>query len=252
MASAQQREQQQEQQQQPQQQQQERQLVNWIPSTLVDKTKDYLISFEDFPLEITPYTRFEQNGLGVRISGLRLFFLLQSMQNENRSTYGNSSDAQQLLLNKRTTTTTTKTAAANFGVANRRKQSCKNVCFKNVATDKRNTIKLIHAKLKVPPCIDRLLKLVEVSPRGDRFQKRFVLNSYIINVITCTKCNRSCLRDALNTLYDHDDKCVREVSSLLNRDEANFYKPPNCSNMKRAGQCFKSQNCKGCNPLCNK
>nr|CAF32809.1 late expression factor 2 [Orgyia ericae nucleopolyhedrovirus] len=202
----------------------------WSPSfinntQLIDKTKDYLVPVEDVHVEIGPYTRFERGGLYVRLSGLRLFYLLKAKSS----------------------------AGANAVVPNARvgKKSCRNVCFA-ATDDKRNVAKLIRSKLKLPPCMEHLLRSLERAPRGDRFKKRFVFNCYIANLLTCTKCRKECLISAMKTLYDYDDKCVREFESMLKRDENDMYKPPNCCNMKRDKMCFKSQTCKGANPLCNK
>ncbi|QWO71660.1 LEF2 [Orgyia pseudotsugata single capsid nuclopolyhedrovirus] len=205
----------------------------WTPSfikcpQLIDKTKDYLVPVEDVHFEIGPYTRFERGGLYVRLSGLRLFYLLKT----------NSSVG-------------VKAVVPNARVG---KKSCRNVCFAAIVAtnNKHNIAKLIRSKLNLPPCMEHLLKLLERTPRGDRFRKRFVFNCYIANLLTCTKCRKECLIAAMNTLYDHDDKCVREFESMLKRNDDDLYKPPNCCNMKQDKLCFKSLTCKGANPLCNK
>ncbi|ABY65840.1 late expression factor 2 [Orgyia leucostigma nucleopolyhedrovirus] len=196
-----------------------------VNGNVIDKTKDYIVPVEDIDFEIGPYTRFEMNGTCVRVSGLRLFHLKQIA----------AKSVNVVSVNMRA-----------------RKKSCRNVCFASIINNKTNVVKLIRAKLNLPPCMDRLLKMLETSPRGDRFKKRFVFNCYVANLLTCTKCCKTCIIEAMYTLYDHDDKCTREVVALFTRDEEDVYKPPNCVNMKRDKMCFRSLTCKGANPLCNK
>ncbi|QHB21784.1 lef2 [Artaxa digramma nucleopolyhedrovirus] len=204
--------------------------ILWNPSLtskLVEKTRDYLVSIEDFDLDLNPYTQFEQGGQFVRVSGLRLHYLLKNNQHSSASS-----------------------SFATTAVAKRseKKRNCRNVCFETASENKENVIKLINNVLRLPPCMQNLLSLLSAKARGDRFKKRFVFNCYILNLITCTKCDRSCLVNALNVLYDNDDKCTREIMSLCNKDQ--LYKPPNCVNMKNL--CLRSSICKGNNPLCNK
>ncbi|UJZ88983.1 lef-2 [Erannis ankeraria nucleopolyhedrovirus] len=207
------------------------QILLWdasITSQTVNKDNDYMITIEDinFNIEIGPYTRFVQNGQCILISGKRLFYLLKQ---------DNIKPGM---------------IAADVSNIKYKKKSCKNVCFKSVLLNKNSVIGLIKKKLNIPPCIDNLLGQIKLSPRGNRFSKRFVLNCYVANLLTCVKCNKNCLMAAMNILYDNDAKCVREFESLLTKNE-DIYKPPNCVNMKKNQMCYMSQLCKGSNPLCN-
>ncbi|AGR56866.1 lef2 [Hemileuca sp. nucleopolyhedrovirus] len=198
----------------------------------IDKTKQYLVLVEDFDFEIDCYTPFYNNGQCIKIFGTILFHLIK---NKNKKTI--LSPAASLKIKPSTIDTT--------------KRSHRNVCFKSVSSNKKNIIHLIKSTLRMPPCMLNLLNLIEIAPRGGRFKKRFVFNCYIVNLITCTKCNKHCIVDAMNTLYDYDEKCMREFFHLINKNNSP-YKPPNCANMSKSNLCFKSSQCKGSNPLCNK
>ncbi|AWW14475.1 lef-2 [Hyposidra talaca nucleopolyhedrovirus] len=201
--------------------------LEWKPSQSnksIDKKRDYVVPMENFDFDVTCYTRFTDDGQSVVIPGLRLFYLVKN-QIERDETQSNVS-------------------ATSFT----KKKSCRNVCFKQALSSKQKVIDLLRSSLKLPRCMDSLLQIMSESPRGNRYRKRFVLNCYVANLLTCTKCNKSCLIAAMNVLYEHDDKCVREFFSLINKT---LYKPPNCVNMKTDKLCDKNSNCKGSNPLCN-
>ncbi|ABF47450.1 LEF-2 [Clanis bilineata nucleopolyhedrovirus] len=209
------------------------QTLVWNPSidkNNVYKNAEYLVNFEDFDLELNPYTVFDQGGICVRVSGLRLYYLL----NNN-------------MLNKATLEAV---ATGSGGAQKKFKRSNKNVCFGSVRT-RSDIAELIRGKLKMPPCMSTLLNQLLMRPRGDRYEKRFIFNCYIANLLTCTKCDKKCLLSAMSMLYEHDTKCVREFQTLLIRNE-DVYKPPNCVNMQKKNLCNRSNTCKGSNPLCNK
>ncbi|QUJ09308.1 lef2 protein [Gynaephora ruoergensis nucleopolyhedrovirus] len=203
--------------------------LSWNPSIiskLVNKTRNYLVSVEDFEFELNAYTQFEQGGQCVLVSGLRLFYLLRNKERETvAATTPASADRQRI-----------------------RKKSCRNVCFQGTFKCKSHVTKLINDTLRLPPCMRSLLTALSARARGNRFKKRFIFNCYILNLITCTKCDRNCLMQALSVLYDGDEKCAKELESLCGKET--LYKPPNCANMKDL--CLKSHECKGSNPLCNK
>ncbi|AIU41349.1 lef-2 [Sucra jujuba nucleopolyhedrovirus] len=209
-------------------------LCEWTPHNhnSIDKTKMYSVPFEDFNMDVNCYTRFNENGQNVCMSGLKLYYFVRA--------HGTNTAAD-----------TSKTGGAKkFGDKKAfSKKSCRNVCFMAVLNSKKAVADLIKSKLKMPPCMLSLLRLLETAPRGNRFQKRFVFNCYVANLVTCTKCNKNCILSAIAKLYDHDDKCVREFESLMRKD--NLYKPPNCVNMKKKMLCKQSTDCKGSNPLCN-
>ncbi|QYC92733.1 Late expression factor 2 [Trabala vishnou gigantina nucleopolyhedrovirus] len=195
----------------------------------VDKNKQYLVPFDEFNLDLSAYTIFHEDNKSVIVSGLRLYYLIK---------------------NRNKTIVETNKGGGVVVDSKYKKKNCRNVCFLSVQDNKKNVVMLLKSSLKMPPCMDKLLKSIEQSPRGNRFKKRFVFNCYIINLITCTKCDRACLKEALSQLYNHDSKCVYELNSLVDRSER-AYKPPNCINMNKSGMCFKSHQCNGINPLCN-
>nr|QYF10647.1 late expression factor 2 [Buzura suppressaria nucleopolyhedrovirus] len=198
--------------------------LEWKPSLSnkqIDKQRFYIVPIENFDFDLTCYTQFTEDGQSVLIPGLRLFHLMRNTLERNE----------------------TQSAAVLT-----RKKNCRNVCFKKAFTNKKDVIALLRSSLKLPECINNLLNLISISPRGGRYRKRFVLNCYVANLLTCTKCNKNCLFVAMQVLYDHDDKCVREFHALINK---NLYKPPNCVNMKNDNLCNKTNDCKGSNPLCN-
>ncbi|QAT90299.1 LEF-2 [Spodoptera exempta nucleopolyhedrovirus] len=200
-------------------------LLLWTPSNIdtIDKSADYSVALQDVPaLQITSLTPFTDNGLRVKINGTRLFYLLK-----------NYKEPQQVFDN------------ANM----KKKKSLKNLCFKSIES-KNQVVAVLQSKLRMPDCMQRFLKEFEVRPRGNRFRKRFIFNTYIVNVLTCTKCNKACLTNAMALLYQHEEKCVKEFDRLLFND--NPYKPPNCENLKSKDRlCFKKEMCKGKNPICN-
>ncbi|ADD73827.1 LEF-2 [Lymantria xylina nucleopolyhedrovirus] len=188
----------------------------------VNPDADYTVPLEHFDIEVSPYTVFERGGTCVRVSGRRLACLLRN---------GVGGDASR-----------------PFAAPPSRKKSCKNVCFKGVK-NKRELEQRLTNKLNLPPCMTDLLRQFEIRNRGDRYRKRFVFNCYLINTTTCTACDRRCFVDAAAALYERDEKCVREMMSLLRRDDC--YKPPNCAKMSQESLCFKNVTCRGTNPLCN-
>ncbi|AKC91651.1 lef2 [Lambdina fiscellaria nucleopolyhedrovirus] len=226
-------------------------LVIWKPSLNcndVDKSRFYTVPVDNLDVELTPYTQFNNGALCVIVSGLRLFHLLRnknradiiaSLSSSSLSSSSSSSSFLSKRLNKQSFLT-------------KNKKSCKNICFQKTV-NKADVIRLLESKLKMPPCIKTILKEINCCPRGGKFRKRFVLNCYIFNLITCTKCNRRCLTEAMIVLYCGEEKCVREIESMAQRGhEETLYKPPNCVNLKKENLCFKSDQCKGANPLCNK
>ncbi|WBB27172.1 LEF-2 [Mythimna sequax nucleopolyhedrovirus] len=202
-------------------------LLLWTPRNInaatIDKTSDYIVSLADIDINVTALTPFVDNGLRVRVSGLRLYYLIK-----NKHEISDTAD--------------------NYAAAPKHK-SMKNVCFKNL--DERDVIvKVLNQKLRMPDCMVRFMNDFLIRPRGNRFRKRFIFNSYVANVLTCTKCNRQCIADAMATLYDHDTKCVQEFNKIIFKDT--IYLPPNCDNMKNKDKlCNKLGTCKGKNPVCN-
>ncbi|AAZ67498.1 late expression factor 2 (lef2) [Trichoplusia ni single nucleopolyhedrovirus] len=196
----------------------------------IDKNVDYRILIDDFDIDFTPYTVFENDGTTIKIPGLRLYYLLK-----NKRIYEDSMESQ---------CNSNKTF----------KKSLKNVCFaKAIKGGKNSVVAIIKSKLRLPPCIQTLLSDIETRPRGNRFRKRFIFNCYIVNLITCTTCDKQCIVDAISALYLHDDKCTREFEKLLNRDK-DVYKPPSCLNMQNKERLCPNKSgmgCKGRNPLCN-
>ncbi|ACI28719.1 agip17 [Agrotis ipsilon multiple nucleopolyhedrovirus] len=209
-------------------------LLSWTPSNTnnletINKDADYIVSLDDVPLQVTPFTQFVDNGLRVRINGMRLYYLLKNKD---------SSDEK-----RRSSGSAKSSSSSSY-------KNLKNVCFKS-ASVKSEVAQMLRAKLKLPDCMQRFLADFEVMPRGKRFRKRFIFNTYIANVVTCTKCAKLCLLDAMSLLYEHEDKCVQEFERILFKN-ATLYKPPNCVNMKNKDRlCFKSGTCRGSNPICN-
>ncbi|ABI35786.1 late expression factor 2 [Ectropis obliqua nucleopolyhedrovirus] len=206
--------------------------IVWNPSVTqsqIDKSKMYKISIEDFDIKLSSHTQFEENGLCILVSGLRLYYLIENKNLASTQFNGINTDC----------------VKAKF-----KKKSCKNVCFQKLSQDKDAVVRLLLLKIKMPPCMAAILKLITMSVRGNRFTKRFVFNCYIANLITCTKCDKNCLQDAMNTLYENDDKCVREFDTIIRKNE-HLYKPPNCVKLAKDKMCYKSVACKGSNPLCN-
>lgn len=204
------------------------QLLSWIPQNIdaIDKNSDYVVSLDDVDLDVGPFTPFIDNGLRVRISGVRLFYLIKNKQNGPCG------------ITDATTAATTK------------RKSMKNVCFKCI-DNKNDVVKVLTQKLRMPDCMTRFMNEFAMRPRGKRFRKRFIFNSYIANVLTCTKCNKLCTLNAMSILYEHDNKCVQEVDNILFKNTT-VYLPPNCVNMKTKDKlCYKLGMCKGKNPVCN-
>nr|AJP07540.1 late expression factor 2 [Helicoverpa armigera nucleopolyhedrovirus] len=206
-----------------------RQLL-WNPSickSKIDKKAVYLVRFEDFELNLSPYTQFEQNGLLVRVYGTQLYHLLDNKTNNATTVYDR------------------KQAIAKNGMH----KSLRNVCFVNTQYKRQHIINTLRKALKLPACIELILKDILVRPRNGRFRKRFVFNCYISNLLTCTKCNKQCIERAMIALYQNDEKCVREFQSIFN---IKTYKPPNCDKMAQKDKlCHRSLSCKGSNPICN-
>ncbi|AIE47743.1 lef2 primase associated protein [Peridroma alphabaculovirus] len=204
-------------------------LLSWTPSSCasdIDKDADYAVVPGELPIDLTPFTPFLDNGLRLRVSGVRLYYLLK-----NRDKF----DAA---------TATAEQQRRPF------KKSLKNVCLRQVQ-NKQGAAKALTAALRMPDCIARLLAAIEIQPRGNRYRKRFIFNAYVANVLTCTKCNKRCIVDAMALLYEHEEKCTLEFDRLLYRSET-IYKPPNCANMKNKDKlCCKTTACKGTNPICN-
>ncbi|ABM05442.1 late expression factor-2 [Maruca vitrata nucleopolyhedrovirus] len=193
-----------------------------ITASCLDKKATYLIDPDDFidKLTLTPYTVFYNGGVLVKISGLRLFMLLTAAPIENE--------------------------IKNY---NFKKRSKKNICMKEC----NNVVDMLNSKIDPPPCIRKILRDLKDSnePRGGMYRKRFILNCYIANVVSCVKCQNRCLINALTDFYNHDSKCVGEVIHLFIKSQ-NVYKPPNCQKMKTIDKlCPFNGKCKGLNPICN-
>ena len=195
----------------------------------VDVDAVYTIPVEDYPLELTPYTQFMHGGLSVRIAGKRLFYLMK----QNRFTAASETGG----------------AGVAATLEKSRWKSKKNLCLKLV-TSKREVVVVLKQKINLPQCMIGLLDLIEERPLGDRYSKRFVLNCYLVNVVTCTKCDKRCFLNAMRLLYCDEEKCVKEIFSLLYKKQ-NIYLPPNCVKMKANKLCMKSGKCKGSNPVCS-
>ncbi|AUF81647.1 late expression factor 2 [Malacosoma neustria nucleopolyhedrovirus] len=193
----------------------------------VDVDAVYTIPVEDYPLELTPFTQFTHGGMSVRISGKRLFYLMK----QNRFV----DDGEM--------------ASAATAVEASKWKSKKNLCLKHTST-KQEVVAELRKKLKLPECINRLINLIDDRPLGDRYSKRFILNCYLANVVTCTKCDKKCLMNAMRLLYCDEDKCVKEIFALLYK-KSKVYLPPNCIKMKEQKACFKRGGCKGANPICS-
>nr|AFS52022.1 DekiORF145 [Dendrolimus kikuchii nucleopolyhedrovirus] len=198
--------------------------IVWSPllkASCINKQQDYLIDPDDFmdKLILTPFTVFDKGGVLIKISGLRLYTLL-------------------------TTTTTTTDNNINC-VKSVIKKSKKNICFKNC-----NLVETLLSKLNMPPCIKKILQDLSV-PRGGAYRKRFIINCYINNLVSCIKCKNACLVEALTHFYQGDSKCVNEVIHLIVKSQ-NAYMPPNCYRMKTVDKlCPYLGKCKGLNPVCN-
>lgn len=199
-----------------------------ITSGNVDKTRTYIISAEDVNIDLTCFTTFADGGLNVIISGARLYHLLRAGK------IGESDDV-----------------IDSAKIARRPIKNKKNVCFDSVGgSGIKNIIKKLHHLLKMPPCIVKILKDIEIRPRHGRFRKRFIINCYVANVLTCTKCNKQCIINMMANIYRHDEKCIKEFENILYKNEV-IYKPPNCNKMLQEKLCLKSMSCKGANPICN-
>ncbi|QEI03631.1 LEF-2 [Rachiplusia nu nucleopolyhedrovirus] len=193
----------------------------------IQKDKSYKIRIDDFNVDLTAYTVFDEGGLTITISGTRLFYLMK-----NKQILEDSLEAQ-CVTNKKY------------------RKSLKRICFDSISDKKTVVIVLKKHLPKMPPCMSNLLDELLIRPRGERFRKRFIFNCYIANSVFCKKCDRLCLQTAMSLLYENDDKCEREFCKLLDRGE-DVYKPPNCNNMKNKEYlCPISGTCKGRNPICN-
>nr|AFN21114.1 LEF-2 [Bombyx mori nucleopolyhedrovirus]AGX01228.1 LEF-2 [Bombyx mori nucleopolyhedrovirus] len=197
-----------------------------ISASCLDKKATYLIDPDDFidKLTLTPYTVFYNGGVLVKISGLRLYMLLTAPPTINEI------------------------KNSNF-----KKRSKRNICMKECVEGKNNVIDMLNSKINMPPCIQKILGDLKKNnvPRGGMYRKRFILNCYIANVVSCTKCENRCLIKALTHFYNYDSKCVGEVMHLLIKSQ-DVYKPPNCQKMKTVDKlCPFAGNCKGLNPICN-
>lgn len=204
--------------------------IPWTPllSNLdnIQKDRTYSIRIDDFTVDLTPYTVFNEGGLTVAVSGTRLYYLMKNRILQE--------DSLQIQCESK----------KNF------RKSMKNVCFKNCRS-KKDVVLRIKNSVNLPSCMLKLLDEILIRPRGNRFRKRFVLNCYLVNVIRCKKCGYFCLEDAVALLYKHDSKCCREFNKLCLREE-NVYKPPKCENMKTKERlCPISGKCKGANPMSN-
>jgi lef-2 len=194
-------------------------VVLWTPTMPIDKKAIYAVDPDDFidKINLSPYTVFEEGGSLIKLSGLRLHLLL-----------------------------TTKFETTNNKSVFEGKRSKKNICMKNT----KNIIHLLTEKMKMPPCIKKFLKDLQ-EPRGGMYRKRFIVNCYILNVVTCTKCNNQCIMSAFSDFYKGDIKCVNELTHLMIKSQ-DVYKPPNCSKLKSVDKlCPIVGQCKGSNPICN-
>nr|QKO28892.1 lef2 [Spodoptera exigua multiple nucleopolyhedrovirus] len=143
-------------------------------------------------MQVTCLTPLFDNGLRVKINGHRLYYLIK-----NKDQY-----AEAL------------TPKNNKWSLNNIYKSHKNVGFQNVSSIN-NVVDILKTKLNMPDCMLRFLVDFHVRPRGRRFRKRFIFNAYIANVITCTKCNKLCLVEAMSYIYGFDEECGQEFDRLL-------------------------------------
>lgn len=204
-------------------------LLKWNPSINeknIDKSAEYTVPIEDFDIQLSPYTIFEEGATCIRLSGLRLYHCIINKKKENE-------------------------ALVTIHPKRQYSKSNKNICFKSVSGNRCDVIRLLRSKIKMPPCMERILDLIDIRPRGDRFRRRFIFNCYIGNAIACKQCTNSCLIAAMGAVYHFDEKCTKEFQNVMFKHE-NVYKPPNCATLHKEKLCFKSIICKGSNPLCNK
>lgn len=185
---------------------------------------------DDFDVELSPYTVFARDGQYVKMKGSRLINLLNT--------------------NKRVNPFLTKfKPALPNGDARSGRKSLKNMCFQRYHT-KKAVSEALTTHLDLPPCMLNNLMLIKAAARGKRHSVRFVFNCYVRFVVGCAKCNKLCIKEALSALYDHDDKCVRELDWVF--DAGSDYMPPNCTKMKdKYFMCKRAGQCKGANPIHN-
>lgn len=215
-------------------QQQQDQITMWNPSMKmsdIEYARMYLINPDDFgdKLALTPFTAFKSGGVYMKITGLRLSTLLKPSPLPPLNNNDNNEEKK-------------------F-----KKTSKRNVCFQTMESAKLSVF--LSQKLpNMPPCIRKILADLESTqgnPRGGMYRKRFILNCYICNVLTCTKCDSRCLLEALTQFYNGEPKCVAELMHLMVKSQ-NAYKPPNCHKMKTVDKlCPNPFTCKGANPICN-
>ncbi|AGE89965.1 LEF-2 [Spodoptera littoralis nucleopolyhedrovirus] len=201
-------------------------FVIWNPSIEnLDRNVQYLVRVDDFDFDVSPYTVFAKNGMYVIMSGNRLKSLFN--------------------LNKRVNPFVTK---FKENTNSSKRKSLKNVCFKMYLSSKKAVIDAIANNVELPECMSRNLRLLKVQCRGNRHSIRFVFNSYVRTVFGCTKCDKRCIRNMLAVIYDHDDKCVREIDYIFDGD----FVTPNCAKMKdKYSLCHRTNKCKGTNPIHN-
>ncbi len=205
--------------------------ITWTPllSNIenIQKNRNYKIRINDFNVDITAYTVFDQGGLTLTITGTRLYYLMKNKRHHEDSLHSMCATNKQY------------------------KKSLKRICFDSI-TDKKEVVSMLKTRLpKMPRCMSQILDDLVARARGERFRKRFIFNCYIANTITCPKCDKNCLEQAMAVLYEQDSKCEREFSKLLLREQ-DVYKPPNCNNMKSKEKlCPINGFCKGKNPICN-
>jgi DNA primase large subunit len=186
----------------------------------IDKKATYIIDPDDFidRINLSPYTVFEKGGVLIKITGLRLHLLLNTVHSKT--------DIPTVI----------------------KRKSKRNICMK-----KNNGYDIVYTlkkNINMPPCIKTILKDLQ-EPRGGKYRKRFIVNCYIVNVVTCIKCQNKCLFEALADFYRSETKCLSELTHLLIKS-TNVYKPPNCSKIKSVEKlCPIAGLCKGSNPICN-
>ncbi|AKR17323.1 LEF-2 [Urbanus proteus nucleopolyhedrovirus] len=209
------------------------QTLVWNGQSNIDPKQNYWLCLDNFEhVNLTPYTSFNDGATMIKMSGVRLKYLINYINKHEECKRTNVNDH----------------ASKYAGKVN----NCKNVCFKNIKTAK-EAMCALRERLRLPPCVLNIINGILASPRGDMFDKRYVLNTYILNVVSCQKCDNVCISHVMQLLYNNETKCVKEFQSLLKKSEnlSLHYKPPNCAKLLSKGICRRSSNCKGRNPICN-
>ncbi|AAR28901.1 lef-2 [Leucania separata nucleopolyhedrovirus] len=212
--------------------------IMWNPSlnNSIDHDASYLIRPEDFDIEISPYTSFSHDGRYVQVRGGRLRHLLNAAKTNEAL----------VTIHKKARARNSSGSNSSSGNGKQQRQS-KNLCLLSCHT-KSEVAAAIASNLRLPPCMSNNLRLLIESSRGQRRNVRFVFNCYVSKLLTCKKCDKHCLVEAMHAFYDYDKKCVREVNEMFEHE----YMPPNCNKMKeKYKMCSRATSCKGVNPIHN-